>query len=173
MPVILGPYSYMDRDMECDSTTVNVGAYCSIGSGVTALSYPQHRKDWVSTFPFPSSDHGWPEAAGIGGTFAGQKHDITIGSDVWIGSDVVLLAGADIGDGAVIGSRSLVAGHIEPYSIAVGNPCRGIKYRFTREQIDQLMAIHWWTWEREKIVTFLPLLCSTNVDAFIKAAKNG
>ncbi len=34
--------------------------------------------------------------------------DVYIGNDVWIGTDVMLLGGCKIGDGVVIGAKSLV-----------------------------------------------------------------
>lgn len=67
-----------------------------------------------------------------GQTISSQGHErgrITIGSDVWIGANVVVLAGADIGDGSVIGAGSGFNGHIEAGAIAVGSPARVKKHR--------------------------------------------
>lgn len=54
---------------------------------------------------------------------------VTIGNDVWIGDRVSILPGVRIGDGAVIGTCSVVTSDIEPYSIVVGNPVRTIGRR--------------------------------------------
>lgn len=57
-----------------------------------------------------------------------------IGRSVWIGQNVSVLAGAVIGDYAVIGANSVVRGHIPPYSMAVGVPARVIKvYDFEKK----------------------------------------
>ena len=40
---------------------------------------------------------------------------------------LVVLPGSTIGDGAVIGANSLVAGEIPPYSLAVGTPAKVIR----------------------------------------------
>ena len=52
-----------------------------------------------------------------------------------------------------------------------GNPAKIIKYRFTEEQIKDLLDIKWWNWEDEEIKKVVPLLVSNNIDEFIKTAK--
>lgn len=52
-----------------------------------------------------------------------------IGDYVWIGYGVTILPGVSIGDGVIIGAKSVVTKDIPPYAIAVGNPARVIKYR--------------------------------------------
>lgn len=61
-----------------------------------------------------------------------QKHDlnakpIIIGDDVWIGHDTTILKGVHIGEGAIIGSCSLVSKDVAPWTVNVGNPLRPIK----------------------------------------------
>ncbi len=51
-----------------------------------------------------------------------------IGNNVWMGENVVVLAGADIGDGCVIGANSVVNSIIPSMSIAAGTPAKVIKY---------------------------------------------
>jgi acetyltransferase-like isoleucine patch superfamily enzyme len=57
----------------------------------------------------------------------GEVKPIMIGANVWIGFDAVILPGASIGEGSIIGARSLVAGVIPPYTIAAGSPARVVK----------------------------------------------
>lgn len=52
---------------------------------------------------------------------------VTIGNSVWIGGSTVILPGVTIGDGCVIGAGSVVCKDIEPYTLAVGNPCRPLR----------------------------------------------
>ena|SRR5438105_4975817 len=59
---------------------------------------------------------------------SGEKaRAIHIGSNAWLGFDVCVLPGVRIGDGAVVGARSVVYEDIEPYTIAAGNPARTIR----------------------------------------------
>lgn len=52
---------------------------------------------------------------------------VTIEDNVWIGFDSVILPGTFIGRGSIIGSKSIVSGHIPEYSVVVGNPAKIIK----------------------------------------------
>jgi acetyltransferase-like isoleucine patch superfamily enzyme len=56
-----------------------------------------------------------------------ESRPICIGTNVWIGFDCCILPGATIGEGSVVGARSVVTGDIPPFSIAVGNPARVIR----------------------------------------------
>ena len=52
---------------------------------------------------------------------------IHIGQNVWIGFDSCVLPGVSIGQGAVIGARSVVTTDVAPYAVAAGNPARVIR----------------------------------------------
>lgn len=56
-----------------------------------------------------------------------KKGSITIGNDAWIGTGAVILPDITIGEGAVIGARSLVTRNVEPYTIVGGTPAKPIK----------------------------------------------
>ncbi len=58
---------------------------------------------------------------------------IHIGANVWIGFDVCILPGVTIGDGAIIGARSVVKDDVAPYAVVAGNPARIIRYLETKE----------------------------------------
>lgn len=47
---------------------------------------------------------------------------VVIGDNVWLGDGVAVLAGADIGNGCVIGANAVVTGRIPAGTIAVGAP---------------------------------------------------
>ena len=53
---------------------------------------------------------------------------VKLGKNVWVGSDCTILPGVTIGDGAVIGAGSVVTKDIPAMAVAVGNPCKVIKY---------------------------------------------
>jgi acetyltransferase-like isoleucine patch superfamily enzyme len=52
---------------------------------------------------------------------------VHIGSNVWIGFDAVVMPGVTIGDGAVVGARSVVWEDVAPYVVVVGNPARTVR----------------------------------------------
>ncbi len=52
---------------------------------------------------------------------------VRVGKNVWIGDGVAVLAGASIGDGAVIGANSVVTGTIPAETIALGAPARPVR----------------------------------------------
>lgn len=66
----------------------------------------------------------------------GVLQRVTIGRDCWLGAQVVVMA--DIGEGSVIGSGSVVTRPVPPWSVAVGNPARVIRSR--REPEDRSVA---------------------------------
>ena len=92
------------------------------------------------------------------------KGDTIIGNDVWIGENATILPGVHIGDGAIIGANSVVAKDIDPYSIAVGNPCRVVKKRFDDETIEKLLELKWWDWDEERIFDNLEALTNGRLD---------
>ena len=53
---------------------------------------------------------------------------IIIESKVWIGFDVTILKGVTIGEGAVIGAKSVVTKDVEPWTVVAGNPAVVVKY---------------------------------------------
>lgn len=56
-----------------------------------------------------------------------KAETITIGRNVWIGEFVAILPGVSIGDGAIIGTMSVVVNDIPPNTISIGNPAKPIK----------------------------------------------
>jgi len=54
---------------------------------------------------------------------------VRIEKDAFIGTNVIVHSNVTIGEGAVIGSNSLVLKDVDPWSINVGSPCRKIGER--------------------------------------------
>lgn len=52
---------------------------------------------------------------------------ITICDKVWIGFDCTILNGVTIGEGAIVGAKSVVREDVEPWTIVAGNPAKVIK----------------------------------------------
>ena len=52
---------------------------------------------------------------------------IHIGNNVWIGFEACVLPGVTVGDGSVIGARSVVIEDVPHYTIVAGNPARPVR----------------------------------------------
>ena len=67
-----------------------------------------------------------------------------LGHDVWIGANAIVKDGISIGNGVVIAAGAVVTKDIPDYAIAAGVPARVLKYRFTKEIIQDLLNLKWW-----------------------------
>lgn len=69
--------------------------------------------------------HAWLDDRHLGG---GQDASpIRIGANVWIGFDACVLPGIRIGQGSIVGARSVVNRDVPPYTVVAGNPARVIR----------------------------------------------
>ncbi len=116
--------------------SIEIGEFVSIASGVVFHLGGDHSVDKLSTFPFGVYALGMPYDPLESVT----KGPVIVHDDVWIGYRALILSGVEIGQGAVIGAGSVVAKSIPPYTVAVGNPARVIKYRFSSEIIQILCS---------------------------------
>lgn len=73
------------------------------------------------------ADDGHPIFDVHTGQRVNPSRPITVGNHVWLAVGAVLLGGADVGDGSVIGTQSLVTGRIPNNCIAVGSPARVVR----------------------------------------------
>lgn len=106
----IGSNTYINRNaylMDC--APIKIGNHCFIGPNCgmyTAIhpTVPEERNKGLET-----------------------AKPITIGDNVWFGGDVTVLPGVTIGEGSIIGAKSLVSKDIPPGVLAAGNPCRVIR----------------------------------------------
>ena len=113
---------------------LQIGNYCSIGSGSTFMLGSEHNYKCISTYPFKVKVLGFFAEAET-------KGPIILDDDVWLGENVLVLSGVKIGKGAVVAAGSIVVKDVPPYAIVGGNPAKVIKYRFSPEIIEKLMLI--------------------------------
>lgn len=146
---------------------LKIGRFCALAYGVVIVLGEEHRTDWVTTYPFSRL---FPKAKRFPG-HPRSKGDVIIGNDVWIGRDALILSGVEIGNGAVIAARSVVTKDVAPYSIVAGNPAKLVRFRFNKSITADLQKIAWWNWSMLKIAEALPLLLSSNKEAFIVQCK--
>ncbi len=144
-----------------------MGNFCSIAENLTVYLGGNHQTKWISTYPFGHIHKDvFNKFDGTG--HPSTKGDVIIGNDVWIGDGVTIMSGVKIGDGCVVAANSHVVKDCLPYSLVGGNPAKFIKNRFDQDTIDSLLRIKWWDWDDQKINENCHLLCSENIDQFIK-----
>lgn len=172
--IIVGDYTYYDDPESVDSFEKNVlysfefmgdkliiGKFCQIATGVRfIMNGSNHAMDGVSTYPFKVFGHAWSDAS----MNVTSKGDTVIGNDVWIGNSATIMQGIKVGDGAIIGTNSLVTKDVEPYSIVGGNPARLIRKRFDDETRNFLLTLGWWDWSVEKITKHLKAITEGDID---------
>ncbi len=148
----LGNMSYMaGTDFHYNlpqKTHVLIGNYCQIAHDTVFEIGQNHIFSGVSPYPFD-------QVLGEENVFAHRapvnKQQLVIGHDVWIGSGVRIIKAVKIGNGAIVGSGSVVTKDVPPYAIVGGNPAKIIRYRFSPEIIEALDKIKWWYWPLAKV----------------------
>jgi virginiamycin A acetyltransferase len=134
---------------------VKIGAHSLIGEGCTIAGGQVSIGRFSQFGPYAAVyavNHNYKLAASYTGPGiargALRQHvleaPVDIGHDVWVGHGTVVLPGVTIGTGAVIGAASVVTKSVPCYAVVVGNPCRLVKYRFSPEIVDALLASCWW-----------------------------
>ncbi len=121
----------------------------------------------LSTYPFPIFFDEWDLDVEDITSAWDRKGDIIIGNDVWIGYEAVIMSGVTIGDGAIIGARSVVTKDIPTYTIVGGVPARQIRRRFSEETIAALLELKWWNWPREKIARKIEAIKNGDMKALV------
>jgi len=122
--VKLGDYVLMNgARIICDSE-ITIGNHSLISWNVVLMDNyrlpinPEKRRAALEHVPQTSPRRATADAIAI---------PIRIGSNVWIGFDCCVLPGVSIGDGAIVGARSVVTQDVPAYTIVAGNPARVVR----------------------------------------------
>ena len=78
----------------------------------------------------------------VGDDYNEQPHkydDIYLKKGSCVGMGTIVMPGVTIGEGAIVGAGSLVVKDVPPYSIAVGNPAKVVKY-FPEKQTENMKS---------------------------------
>lgn len=182
-PVIeVGKFTYTGRislaNYDAPPPLLRIGKFCSIAHEVNFVQTRNHPYDFVTTYPLPhnllecTEDEWWNAISQscVGSDIT--KTQIEVGNDVWIGRSATILSGVRIGHGAVIGANSVIAKDVPPYAIVVGNPGNIIKFRFEKDQINELLKMNWWDWDKEKMVDAISDFMQRDIDMFLKKYSN-
>lgn len=147
-----------------------IGKFCQIAQGVQFITASaNHDMDGVSTYPFASFDREVVMEY-LRNKAAGQ--DTRIGHDCWIGREAMLLPGAQLGNGVIVGARTVVAGSIPDYAVVVGNPAKAVRMRYPVSDIKRLLALQWWNWPAPEIEAAIPPLLRGDIEALAALAPS-
>jgi acetyltransferase-like isoleucine patch superfamily enzyme len=143
----LGDYTYIGQG--CQINHAFIGKFCSIApyAFIGLGRHPMGR--FVSTHPI-----FYTAAPKAGFDLCNENHfspyeHTQIGNDVWIGVGAAIKDGVTIGDGAVVGASAVVTKDVPSYAICAGVPARVVRFRFTPEIIQALLALKWWDRDKE------------------------
>ena len=123
--VDIGDYVLVNEAWFICDAEITVGAYTLISWNVVLMDTyrvplaPAARRYEMERIPkcVPRRPDGGTEA-----------RPIRIHRNVWVGFDVCILPGVTVGEGAIVGARSVVASDVPPYSVVAGNPARVIRH---------------------------------------------
>jgi acetyltransferase-like isoleucine patch superfamily enzyme len=121
--VVLGDYALVNARIVCDAEVV-IGDYALISWNVVVMdSYrvpvdPELRRTVLRRVP-----DGEPRVIDGSST----PRPVRIGPAAWIGFDSCVLPGVTIGEGAIVGARSVVTTDVPPFTIVAGNPARVVR----------------------------------------------
>ena len=112
-------------------TKICIGNDVTIAWGCSVYDHNSHSIDWrerVNDLKQQISDYK------TCGDFIKNKNWTTVKSrsiiiqdKVWIGFDSLILNGVTIGEGAIIGAKSVIRDDVEPWTVVAGNPATIIK----------------------------------------------
>lgn len=170
--ITVGDFTYIaDSDFESHVThfypwsrdKLIIGKFCQIASGVEfMMNDANHQMSGVSTFPFYTLE-GW-DACAPDEKLMSNKGNTVIGNDVWIGEGATILPGVKIGNGAIIGAKSVVGSNVAPYTIVAGNPAKVIRERFDHELTSLLLEWKWWDKSIDEVNSLIPILTCGDLD---------
>ena len=111
----------------------SIGRYCSMAKSLRAMNrnHPLEYKSMHGFFFNPALKYCSEDKI--------NYIPLKIGNDVWIGHSAIIMPNVkNIADGAVVNKDIL------PYAVAVDNPARVVRFRFSKEIIEELIASRWW-----------------------------
>lgn len=149
-----------------------IGRFTTIGPGTTFLMPGgNHPMVGPSTYPFTMFGGVWTENTIDTFQSIEQPGNTVVGNDVWLGRAATILPGVTIGDGAVIGTQSVVTKNVDPYEVVAGNPARHLRFRYSPTDVERLLAICWWDWPVDLITQHAALIMAGAPHDLERAAR--
>lgn len=122
--ICIGPYAMLNGARLICEARIEIGSYAAISWNVVLMdSYrlptdPVRRGLLLERAGHPAHALSTEEV---------EAKPIKLCDNVWLGFDVCVLPGVTIGEGSVVGARSVVCSDVPPYTLVAGNPARPIR----------------------------------------------
>ena len=129
----------------------NIASMVRINPGFHPMEYPT-----LHHFTYRPTMYGMADADEADFFAWRRRQRVVIGHDTWIGHGAVIMPGVRIGNGAVVGSNSVVTKDVPPYAIVGGVAAKVIRQRFPRAISEALEATAWWDWDHTTLTERLP-----------------
>lgn len=144
--ITIGAYSTIDMHSVIHGGGIHIGRYTQIGPhvGIYALN---HAIEYVTMYNNSRLFDGRLK-------LLTEVETTILGSDVWIGYGATILPGVVIGNGAVVGAGAVVSKDLPDFAVAVGNPAKVIKMRFSDEIIELLSQWEWWKLDPSALIPY-------------------
>jgi acetyltransferase-like isoleucine patch superfamily enzyme len=124
--VEVGAFSILNETNLVCNESVTIGSFCLLSWGVFItdcwspheLTLAQRSAILSATAidprrPFPP---------------VGRSRPVSIGDNVWVGFGSVILPGVNLGDGCIVGCKTIVDRDVPPYAVVVGDPPRIVRH---------------------------------------------
>lgn len=156
----IGAFTYLNAAGASSAYRCRIGRYAQIAES-SILGPPEHPQYWFTNHPFAyTRPHFMPNMYALP-DFArlappeldGESYvdtvpsETIIGHEAYVGVGSFVKRGVTIGDGAVIGARSVVTRDVPPYALAVGAPARVVKIRFAEKLVERFLRLQWWRYD--------------------------
>jgi acetyltransferase-like isoleucine patch superfamily enzyme len=120
----IGDYSYVGRARIYCANRVSIGEHCLISDNVCVMDSDLH--------PLSATKRAVIAERWAMGEFPDVYTDtpnapVTLENHCWIGFGSAILKGVRVGEGAIVGSNSVVTHDVPPWTIVAGNPARIIR----------------------------------------------
>ncbi|VVS90860.1 acyltransferase [Desulfoluna spongiiphila] len=111
--------------------SIKIGSHVTIAWGCTIYDHNSHSYDWNER---KRDIRQQIDDYNSGLSFTTHKNwntvkdePIEIKDKVWIGFDSVILKGVTIGEGAIVGARTVIRSDVDPWTVVIGNPAIVVK----------------------------------------------
>lgn len=119
--VTVGDYTCLNGVYLICEQRITIGAHCLLAWG--AVVSDSWRPAGVD-----ARRAAMPTTAGSHPTAPLPPRPVTLEDNVWVGFGAVVLPGVTLGQGCIIGCRTVVAMDVPPYAVVAGEPARVLRF---------------------------------------------